>query len=206
MIILITIISFGGYFASKTVGEWGYRKRYEIQKYRSEMEYVDRMSITHIKDLKIFGFIPWVNELQDKSFYLLRNMAKKIELKYLKTDILDIILTFLKNGLAYFYIIHMTLQGELSVSEFLLYFSMVTAYTDRLSQIISELSTLRRQSLEYCTLREYLDTPEIFKFEEGIPLVVDSTKEYEIELKNVSHRYEDAPNYTLKHINLKIKQ
>lgn len=205
LILVMTALSLIGYFASKTIGEFGYRKRYEIQKYRNEMEYVDRTSNTHIKDLKMFGLIDWINELQDKSFILLRDMSKKTEMRYITADILDLVLSVLKNGIAYVYIINITLKGDLSSSEFLLYFSVVTSYTAMLSQIMGNLGSLRKQSLDYCIIREFLDTPEPFKFEDGISITPEIDKAYEIELRNVSFRYENAEKDTLQNINLKIK-
>jgi ATP-binding cassette subfamily B protein len=59
--------------------------------------------------------------------------------------------------------------------------------------------------LDISVLREALDYPEPFIFEEGETLIPSLTKPYEIKLENVSFRYQGAEKDTLKNINLLIK-
>ncbi|MDE6750672.1 MAG: ABC transporter ATP-binding protein/permease, partial [Lachnospiraceae bacterium] len=61
------------------------------------------------------------------------------------------------------------------------------------------------QSLDICAVREFLDYPETFKMEEGIPITPDLNIPYQIELKDVSFRYPEALENTLSHINLTIR-
>ena len=70
---------------------------------------------------------------------------------------------------------------------------------------MTQLNVLKKQSLDLCVVREVLDYPEVFKFEDAQDLVVDTNQDYTIELKNVSFRYPGKNKNILTNINLTIK-
>ena len=79
-------------------------------------------------------------------------------------------LALLRNGVAYGYLIALTLRQGLSASQFLLYFTAVSGFTQWITGILQQVSTLQKESLELSTLREFLQWPEPFRFEDGQPL------------------------------------
>lgn len=90
----------------------------------------------------------------------------------------------------------------------LIFLSAVQAYlvfTSGIGKIMTGLSVLRKQSLDISAVREFLDYPETFKMEEGIPIIPDLHIPYQIELRDVSFRYPGAEKDTLTHINLMIR-
>lgn len=123
---------------------------------------------------------------------------------YLWADVVDIILTLLRNGIAYFYLIALTLNTGLPASQFLLYFTAVSGFTAWVTGILSGFSTLHTQSIDLSMIREFLETPEPFRFEEGKPLKPEKIP-YEIQLKNVCFRYPGAEKDTLHNLNLTIR-
>lgn len=70
---------------------------------------------------------------------------------------------------------------------------------------MTQLNTLKKQSLDISIVREALDYPEVFKFENGEDLIIDRNKKYTIELKNVSFRYPGKEKNIFTNINLTIK-
>ena len=119
-------------------------------------------------------------------------------------DLVDFMLTILRNGIAYFYLIHLVLSNGLPAAEFLLYFSAVSGFTAWVTGILAGFFELHKFSLELNILRCFLETKEQFKFEDGKTLIPDVNQLYEIELRNVSFRYPGSTEYTLHNINLKI--
>ena len=97
------------------------------------------------------------------------------------------------------------INNGLSAPEFLLCFSAVSSFATWVNNILNDFNTLYGQSLEITTVREFLEYPELFTFEEGIPLEPNVNESYQIELRNVSFRYPMAEQYTLKNFNLTIK-
>ena len=96
-------------------------------------------------------------------------------------------------------------NNEITVAQFLLYFSAVEGFSTLVTGVMTQLNVLKKQSLDLCVVREVLDYPEAFKFEDGQDLVVTSEQEYTIELKNVSFRYPGKDKNILTNINLTIK-
>ena len=87
-------------------------------------------------------------------------------------------------------------------------FAAVGGFSAWISGILNEYSTLSDYSLSFCRLREYLEYPNKFKHEDGLPipnLTDESSAGYELEFRNVSFRYFGADKNTLENINLKIK-
>lgn len=120
---------------------------------------------------------------------------------YLWARIVDLVLTFLRNALAYAYLIGLVIGNGLSVSEFLLFFSAVGGFTAWVSGILGGFNTLHTQSLDLSSVRECLEYPEPFKFEDGESIEAEANRLYEIKLENVSYRYPGADKDTLTNIN-----
>ena len=56
---------------------------------------------------------------------------------------------------------------------FVLYFNAVNVFTNGIGKIMTDFTTLRRQSLDISIVREFLDYPETFKMGEGISIMPD---------------------------------
>ena len=203
LVIATTII---GYFVSRKMNEWGYTHREESAKYQKTLNYITNeiMANEIPKDIRIFGMQPWLSDIYNSALSLYENFCKRREKKYLLANLLDVTLTFLRNGFAYFYLIEMALKQQLSASSFLLYFTAVTGITNWVTTILEQAIKLHRQSLNTNEYRELLEYPEPFLFENGKPLEKDLSKDYTITLENISYRYPDAKKDTLSHINLTI--
>ena len=204
IIILTTTI---GYFVNKRIGEWGYHHREEEAAYTQKMAYIRRMATGRegAKDIRIFGLKEWLDDVWQSTFRLYQAFLAKRERVYLWTNVVDMVLTFLRNGVAYGYLIWMTLSEGMNASEFLLYFSAVSGFTTWIAGILDRFSVLHKESMELSTIREFLEWPEPFCYEEGASLPKDFTKDYQLCLENVSYRYPEAESDTIKHMNLIIK-
>ena len=202
-ILVTTVIS---YFVSNHLNEWGYRHREEESEHTTRIYYLDRCSsvLTLAKDIRIFGLRPWISELYTKSMAAYTAFQNKAQGVYLWARIVDLILTFLRNAIAYAYLIGLVIGNGLSVSEFLLFFSAVGGFTAWVSGILGGFSTLHTQSLDISSVRECLEYPEPFKFEDGEPIEAEADRLYEIRLENVSYRYPGADKDTLTNINLTL--
>lgn len=157
------------------------------------------------KDIRIFGMRGWIEDVYNSTLRLYHSFLVKGERVYFGGNVVDVILTFLRNGFVYLFLIRSVLQGDVSASLFVLYFNTVNVFTERIGKIMSDFSALRKQSLDISAVREFLDYPDTFEMEKGTPLIPDLHTLYQIEFQNVSFRYPGAEKYTLSHINLKIR-
>ena len=100
---------------------------------------------------------------------------------------MDVLLSVARNGIAYLYLylINMALEGGLSASQFLLYFTAVSGFTNWITAILNESMTLHRESLDLSSIRDYLNLEEPFRFEGGKEIPAPGKDGYELRLQNV---------------------
>ena len=203
LVVLATTII--GFVVRQRINQWGYRHREEEASYLKKLNYItyDSPKRTLGKDIRIFGLRPWLQDMFDSTMRLYRDFAVRREKVYLWADVVDVVLSLLRNGVAYVYLIVLTLNAGLPASQFLLYFTAVGGFTTWVTGILSGFSTLNTQSLDLSTVREFLELPESFRFEDGKPLKAEKIP-YEIEMKNVRFRYPGAEKDTLHDFNLTI--
>ena len=127
-------------------------------------------SVELAKDILIFGLQNWLNDLLDNVHDVYLDFRLKVEHKRLLADITEAVLTVARNGIAYVYLINMALNEDLGVPEFLLYFTAVTTFTTWVMGILQQAVKLHQQSLDLSQVREFIEYPEPFKFEEGAPV------------------------------------
>ena len=113
-----------GYFVNKRINEWGYRHREEEQAYLKKMGYIRKVDTQRAfaKDIRIFGLRQWLDDVWYSTLKLYRAFLIKREKIYIWTNIVDLLLALLRNGIAYAYLIYLTLTRGMSAAEFLLYF------------------------------------------------------------------------------------
>lgn len=206
ILLLVTATAAIGYFVSKLTNRWEYGHRDEQASYRKTMYYIRRTAEdrSFAKDIRIFGLGNWIEDVWHSALRLYQSYLVRREKIYLLSDLTDLILTFLRNGIAYAYLIRLTLEQDLPVSVFLLYFGAVTGFTQWITGILQQFTLLHRQSLDLSMVREFLEWPEPFLFAEGEPLEKDPQGNYEICLENVSFRYPGAASDTISHMDLTI--
>lgn len=206
LILVILATSVFSYVISRNLDGYEYEHREEEAEYIHHMSYLLNQStdVGAAKDIRIFGLRSWFEELYEKNSRAFTAFHRKAEGIYLWAKIADILLTFLRNGAAYGYLIYLVLYQGLGVPEFLLYFTAVEGFSSWIMGILDQLRILHRQSLDISVIRECLDYPEIFRFEEGIPLKLETAKDYVISLEHVFFRYPGASQDTLQDINLTL--
>lgn len=206
LIAVITATALTGYFLNKSLSGYSYRHREEeeaclhpLNCFTSYAE-ADNMA----KDIRLFGMRPWLEQMYAKAWAAYRLFHKRVQNVYLLGAAADLVLSFLRNGFAYAYLIRMVLNDDLSIAMFLLYFAAVGNFSGWIDGILNQLVTLHTQSLDLSNVREYLEYPEPFRFEEGEPLAPDCAQPYEIRLEDVCFRYDGAEQDTLSHVNLTL--
>lgn len=205
LLLVVVLTCVAGFLVSRYTNNWRYARRDEEESYFQKKYYL-RMkseSVKLAKDIRIFGLQDWLNEILDHIHDLYLDFSLRCERVEVLADLTETVLTMLRNGIAYGYLIHMALNEGLSVSEFLFYFTAVTTFTAWVMGILQEMSSLHKESMDISLVREFLEYPEIFQFEEGekIPL----SDGYELKLEKVSFRYPNAETDTIRGLDLTVR-
>ena len=207
VIALVLATTITGFFITRYVNGWEFRNKSERDDITNRLWYANSQAEDKslAKDIRLFGMGPWLNDVYNSSYRALKAFVGRRERFVLIGSISDVVLSFVRNGVAYIYLIGLVIGGELSAPEFLLLFTAIGGFTTWVSGVLTEVNTLHRYSLEISNLREVLEYPDTFTFEEGLPLTPESGKLYQLELVGVSFRYPEAENDILTNINLTIK-
>lgn len=207
IVIITAIAAVASYFVSSRLNNWGYRHRQEEADIINKFDYVCKKAGERYlaKDIRIFGMEEWLRGLLDKYLKLHQDFCFRREKVYLLADFTDLVLSILRNGIAYAYLLHMALEGNLSAAQFLLYFTAASGFTAWISGIMESFSTLHKQSVMMISLRELLDYQEPFSLDEGEPLPANTEGLYTITLRNVTFRYPESEQEIFSHLNLTIQ-
>ena len=202
--------SLAGYCINRPLAEYRYRHREEEGECNRLFIrfYTYAEDAAMAKDIRIFGMRPWLEQMFHRTWETYRAFHRRVQNVYLWGSIAGLVLAFLQNGFAYAYLIRLVLDGDLSVPLFLLYFSAVGNFSAWISGILGDILTLHKQGLEISNIRECLEYPEPFRFEDGEPIptagMARGRTEYELCLEDVSFRYPGAEQDTLSHIDLTL--
>lgn len=206
LLVLVVGTTAIGFFAGKYAGRWEFRTREEAAKYRYEMLFVTNTAMSNEmpKDIRLFHMQPWLMEIYDKALELYQGYCGRRERRFLGAKAADVLLTLVRNSIAYAYLIHAALTRGQSASLFLLQFSAVTGFTAWITTILDSLIALHRESQKLCRIREFLEWPEPFQMEKG-KAVPRSSKGYALRLENVSFRYPEAERDTIHGMDLTVR-
>ena len=204
LLLVVILTCFISFFVSRYANNWHYANKGEGEKYYHKKRYIrDKAeSIKLAKDIRIFNLKDWLNELLDvvhNQYLAFRLKGERVDLL---ADVTEVVLTVIRNGIAYIYLINMTLNDGLSVSSFILYFVAISTLTNWVMGVLKEMSTLHKECLDISSLREFLDYPEPFKFDDGKDIPLASN--YEIRLENVSFHYPECDKDIIHNLNLTI--
>lgn len=207
VIVVVTLItSVISYVIGKKTNEWQYNHMEEGSALSNQMGYLEQMGQDRAfgKDIRIFGIDVWLQEMHEKTIKLYDAFWVKGEKIRFIGNLTDVLFAFLRNGVAYGYLLWLVLENGLTASEFLLYFSAVGGFTSWITGIMGDFATLHNQSLDLSIVRECLEWKELFLFEDGEPLHLQANTPCEIQLKNVTFTYPEASESIIKNINLTI--
>lgn len=191
---------------NRQIVQWQYNHRDEEATLFKRVMYFWRQSkdVGLGKDIRIFGMKSWLMDMFDDAIRTYEAFISKRERKYIWMNVLDLILSFLRNGVAYIYVAKLVVEGNLPASLFVLYIATIGNLTEQMLGIMDTCNTMNRYSMEINVVREYFDYKEQFRFEGGKKLPDAADGKYEIELRNVSFRYPNNATDTLHNINLRI--
>lgn len=207
LLLLTAALALFSHGLRRWVNKWRHDHDEEVAGYNKRLWYIGNAGTQAelSKDVRLFPIVGWLNQVYQSCLALSYKWQRRAKNREFIADVADCMGTFLREGVAYAYLIGLILFHELPVEQFVLLFAAIGGFSGWIIGILDETATLQRHSLEFCRLREYLEYPETFKREDGDSLTIEERTAYTIELRDVSFRYPGVEDNILENINLTIR-
>ncbi len=155
------------------------------------------------KDLRIFGLDRWVREKQEGLLAELRVYENQQKRWIFIRENVGFALGFLRDAIAYLYLITRTAQGAITAGDFVLYLGAIAGFSNFANGIVGSVQGLLSTSDRAQSYREYYDLEEE-KVEEGTVSTEDLRYPLEIVFNHVSFAYEEGKEI-LSDLNFRIE-
>lgn len=207
-IVLIILTSLINYFLGNYANKFEHRSKNNLAPVKKKLEYIRTKAgdFKALKDLRLYNMVSWFKDMYQIFIKERINLERKNISKRYLVNCVDGLLAFLRDGLAYGYLIYSVLFKNMDIGDFVLYFGAIGGFSAWISGIVNNFIELNRIHLETSDLRDYLEMEDKMNRGKGVELPKEWELPCDIELKNVYYKYPGAEDYTLKNINLHIKK
>ncbi len=196
-----------GYALNRRVTKWLEKNMDEKSGYEQRMQYVISAAndVRSAKDIRLYNMSLWLNKIYEENLKSVTNWYRKYTAKLFGVAAADSIMTFIREGFTYVFLIYMVCAGQITVAEFVLYFNVVAGFSAWLGSLLGQLGNIERLNMSVNRFRAYLDFPEHY-LREGGRLVRETKTPSVIELKDVCFKYDEDGEDIIKHVDLKLKE
>lgn len=162
------------------------------------------VNLTAGKDIRLYRMEDWFGEIMRGYTAAADKWQRRVEKRYYLPVASDTVFIALRDGLAYIILIHMAADGEITLAAFLALLGVVSNFSTWLFGVTNSRSAIlnARRLVDNC--RSFLDDKDD-KTKKGGVMADISQGAPEVELRDVSFRYDDCSENILSHINLKIR-
>lgn len=205
VLLLLLVGCLVNFFTQRWKQNYDYRRQREYDLLDSKFGYTayEAPKRKHAKDLRLYGFSDFIS----KTFEEVTNEYLRVFRGYQNAQstvqIVSYLVSALRDGLAYAFLIFRAVNGELGPAEFVLYFSAISQMSGFISGILGGVSSIRAGALQLSDFREYLEIQGGFNHGKGIEKPVG--RPLSIEFKNVSYKYPKGEKNVIDNISFKIK-
>ena len=191
-------------FGTRQAQSYEYKQNDLTAAYEKKLSYVIRTGSNAAfgKDMRLYHAGGWFQELRSSLIEESAKLAGKIQDRYFASGVVNAFVLFLRDGIAYSYLIYAVSAGQITIPEFTLYFGAVTAFSGFVNGIVNNLNELNGANLQMNSMRAFLDNTN--DPEPETPLALSDLKEYSIEFCDVCFSYGTDTGFVLDHFNLKI--
>lgn len=201
MLVVMAVVHF---FAKKPLVRLQHKLNIDMVANDRKFNYVTQISndFENAKEVRLYDMSPWINEISDDCLKTHRHLHSRIQWRAFLTGSINNFLNLLRDAFAYIYLIIMFSKNAITVGDFTMYFSAITSLSGTLTGLSEKITELTKYDLKIKDIRKTEKMPSSRNRGKGIPTPKENI---EIEFRNVSFRYPNAENDTIKNISFKIK-
>ncbi len=154
------------------------------------------------KEVRLYHMSDWIAQNVNDCMKEHRAIHSAIQWCTFKVGTCHNFLNLLRDGFAYIYLIVLFFRGEMTAGDFMLYFTAITSLSNTLTGFADHFNNIHKYDLQVTELRKSEKITSSRNRGKGIPVPHDRI---DIEFKNVSFRYPNAENDTIRNISFRIR-
>lgn len=205
---LFFLLIIAGNVLDYAVGTWRRRKTWEdkdaMEKVEQKSSYMTNyfgVSLEFAKDVRLYG----MGEMLHNKAQALNKERRQIQRRWnrwnLWNSFISLLIVLIREGTVYAFLIYKAIAGDLSASEFILYFTAASSMAGFISTILGSWGEVNKSALAISDYREFMDLEGRLNHGKGIPV---PQKPFSIEFRDVSYQYPEGEKKILDHISFKI--
>ena len=203
MILLILLTCVGEFFLLRYLNE----KEKNVKRKRGsifvKLDYYYELSKdnTAAKDIRLYGFSDYFISAYAKFVYELQKITGKYMHQSFNVSGTRAFLNMIRELVAYAYLVYLVYKNELSVSDFIFYFGIITGFSNWIMNLVICVSDLERCCNDCQAFRDFTEAEDENDEGKNLHKLGDVTS---IEFKNVSFMYPAAEESTIKNMSFKV--
>ena len=206
LLLLLTAAPAANWFCVRAYNRYEYRTRPERTDIERKTDYVSGRAADFAcaKDIRIYGMAGWLRTVYDDFAAQSVLWQKRLSARQLLTRLADLGVILVRDGTAYAVLIAMSLRGEITADQFVLYFAAISGFASYVGSILTAWNAMQTASLKVCDFREFMDLLD--EDSGGRALSADALRHApEIVFEHVSFRYDGAEQDTLHDISFTLR-
>lgn len=161
------------------------------------------ISLAYGKDIRIYHVEHWFQNIFAEQLRKLHHAISRQELHWYFPTVGEQIGNFIRDFVMYTILLHMVLEGTISVAQFTFYVGIVGSFSVWMNETVTHLSQVMETNVEMGYYKEAMDISDVFV--RGTGKKPDLESEVSIEFRDVSFRYgEDGPDI-LSHLSFRVE-
>ena len=210
IVVALGILSYFIYRLFENTMQWN-RTQFEdaMAENRRQSDYLAdcTRNFGYAKDIRLFGMTHWIRHIwKDINTVFLQRCDKRHN-KWTMCEVKISLLNLLQNAILYVVLIYMVLEKGLGISNFVMYIGMVSAFSQAMTELFSNLVWMHLNKYQMDNYRTFMDwkeeLPILYKDEGTLKDIV--LDRYEFVFEDVSFKYPGHDEFVIRNLNLKIK-
>lgn len=157
------------------------------------------------KDVRLYDMRRWLNQLAETYAARYLKDEKQVATTRIKALIYEAVLILFRDGGAYAYLIYKAIHSDMSVGDFVLYFSTIAGFSQWLTRLVMSANDIVNANYNVSDYFNFIESPDKRNRSSGVCLPEKNTP-VEIRLENVSYCYPGSDKMVLAHVSLHIKK
>lgn len=159
VILLLVGLSLLNLLAVRHANAYEFRNKDELAGLSNKLNYITWTAndVQYGKDIRLYGMGLWFPRIQEQVLSSYMELSSKIKNRYFGAGAVNGATLFLRDGIAYAFLIGSVASGKITVGDFVLYFGAVTGFSTFVGNIVDSANLLHKSNLQMNDMRAFLD-------------------------------------------------